>query len=255
VNTETSLTERWLWLTISLGIAILAIGIRQVSDLLDKQAKSEPMKHRALFDIPWIIQSLRMIYAVGIPAVALLWRGTFTERWLGLKPMPWASDASSQLPATHWESWFKDIGIAVGIGFAAWLILAWGEREANQKANAPLIVQHSFGIALREAVYHQVHWAFYREPFVLLWGLNIGAWAGIIPVVIEAGLNPERWLDFNSLPRGRNLLLRTGMAIVSIILYLQTQNLWLAILVDTALGWTLGRANPSNQPIMSAQIP
>jgi hypothetical protein len=87
-----------------------------------------------------------------------------------------------------------------------------------------------------------VHWAFYREPFVLLWGLSLGTWAGLLPVAFEAGINPARWDDLRVPPHGRDLLIRVGLAIVGALLFLETQNLWLAILMDAVVGWRLGQA-------------
>jgi len=96
-------------------------------------------------------------------------------------------------------------------------------------------------VALREAIYHQAHWAFYREPFVLLLGVGLGTWAGLIPVAAEALVNPARWTDLQSPARGRDLLIRVGLAVLSALLFIQTQNIWLAILADTGLLWLLGQ--------------
>ncbi len=244
MNPDISLTERWLWLIISLGLSIFTIGVRQVLDLVTKdKAKPKP-----IFDLPWVIQPLRILYAVGIPTLAILWRGALTERWMGLKPMPWKTNYVSGLTRhQNWEMWVQDITTAFGIGMLAWLILAMGDYCARRNTRTRRNTSHNLGIALREAIYHQVHWAFYREPFVLLWGVELGAWAGLIPVCIEAGLNPERWMDLSSPAQGRNLLMRIGFAGLSTLLYLQTQNLWLAILIDTLLGWALGQAQSTQE--------
>ncbi|MBN2005256.1 MAG: hypothetical protein JXA21_18000 [Anaerolineae bacterium] len=233
MSTETSLTERWLWLVVSFGIALLATGVRLAQDLVNKRDPFSVRAHPTNPQPAWLIQSLRMLYAVGIPALALLWRGALTESGLGLKPIHWAAT-----DASNWTAWISDAGWACTLALGTGLILWLGNFT---RAQTPPKIQHRADIALREAVFHQAHWAFYREPFVLLWGVKVGAWLGLILIAFEAIVNPIHWNELRLPSRGRNLLIRTGIAIMSVMIYIQTQNLWVAILADTALGWGLGQ--------------
>jgi len=176
---------------------------------------------------------------VGIPAMALLWRGALTERGLGLKSLPWSS--SPALSSTTLADWAKDIGWAISIALGAWAVLLIGDYRVKRIVGTATRRQHKVSIALREATYHQIHWAFYREPFVLLWGIPTGTWAGLIPLTFETLTNPARWAELNAPHTGRALLIRAALAVVSVLIYIQTQNLWLALLVDATLGWALGQ--------------
>ena len=241
MNTEASLTERWIWLTVSLGIAILAIAGRWALERSSHRSSSQAPPQRTVLDLPWVVHPLRLLYAVGIPAAALLWRRILTERGLGLQPLLWLYDDASPIAQANWQDWVKDIGWTAVIALSAWIVLAMGDRMIKRRVGAQAPTHHDPGKALREAVYHQVHWAFYREPFVLLWGSAMGAWAGLIPVTLEAMMNPARWEDLQHPSRGRDLLIRIGLALVGTMLYIQTQNLWLTILADATLVWILGQ--------------
>jgi hypothetical protein len=230
------LTERWIWLIGSLCIAIVASwikwGFRRTGGVSYKENN----------DSPWGYHVLRLAYAVGIPTIALLWRGALTTKGLGLQLLPWnATSASNAPPLTDWAF---DIGWAICIMSLAGIIIAISERRIEYQGHTAISLQHPPLAALREALYHQVHWAFYREPFVLVWSINLGTWAGLLPVIIEALANPEHWTQPKSLSRYRNLLLRAALAVVSALMYLKTQNLWLAIMVDAGLGWGLGQYDP-----------
>lgn len=241
MSTETALLERWVWLNISLVIALLASALRwflerpHLQKHLGLDAALTP--YHAVWDIPWIIQPLRLLYAVGIPALALLWRGVLTPSGLGLKPFFWAAD---QAASGNWDTWVRDLGWTCAFAGGFWVLVALADR-ATRHLSSPHTTRRSLGMALREAVYHQAHWAFYREPFVLLLGVGMGAWAGLLPVAGEALLNPARWTDLQYPTRGRDLLIRTGLAILSAMLFIQTQNIWLMLLADTGLVWLLGQ--------------
>ncbi len=232
MSTETSLTERWLWIIVSFGIALLAVGVRLAQDLAKKRTGEPATPQPAAPSSPWI-HFLRLLYAIGIPALALLWRGALTERGLGLKPIHWTAAAGS-----NWTAWAIDLGWACALVMGTWIILRLGNLSQTQ---TPLNIRRRPDVALREALFHQAHWAFYREPFVLIWGITVGAWLGLLLIAIEAIVNPIHWNDLRSPTRGRNLIIRIGIAIMSTMLYIQTQNLWVAILADTALGWGLGQ--------------
>lgn len=250
MSTETALLERWVWLNVSLVIALLASALRWFLERPHLQRhfrpNAIPALHRAVWDIPWIIHPLRLLYAVGVPALALLWRGVLTPSGLGLKPFFWAADQTLSTLYGSWDSWVRDLGWTCVFSGGFWVLIALADRTAR-RLSPPRETRHSLSVALREAVYHQAHWAFYREPFVLLLGIGMGAWVGLLPVAGEALLNPARWTDLQSPTHGRDLLIRMGLAVLSAMLFIQTQNIWLMLLADASLIWLLGQKHETTQ--------
>lgn len=256
--TETAFIERWLWLTASLCIATVAIAIRWI---FERPRTTTAFPQAPQFsDTSWITQLLRLLYAVGLPAAALLLRGALTPSGLGLKPFFWVESDAFDLAQTGWESWVRDFGWGCAGILGLWLCVIAGDNTAKRYAQHPFVLKRNVGIAIREAVYHQAHWAFYREPFVLLWGAGLGTWAGLILVALEALVNPARWNDLQSPSRGRDLLIRGGLAVMSAVLYIQTRNVWIALLADVALVLMLGQgqddvSEPITEPSMSEALP
>ena len=235
---ELAFAERWLWLAGSLCIATFAIAVRWILERphTTTSAQTQPP---LILTSPWIYQVLRILYAVGIPVLALLWRGVLTPSGLGLQPFFWG-DATQENSATGWNDWVRDIGWTCAYTSGLWFLITAGDITGSRFSGRHHVLKHRPGYALREAVYHQAHWAFYREPFVLLWGSAVGAWIGLLPVAAEALVNPARWADAQSPDRGRDLLIRAGLAILSAILYIQTQNIWPVLIADAVLVWALG---------------
>ena len=241
MSTDPVLVERWLWLTTSLGIALLAIAVRLILERPGVRTASSPKtKHRTILAMPWIIHPLRLLYAVGIPAAAFLWRGALTTSGLGLQQFFWVDTQALDMAPGSWDNWTRDIGWTCVFAFGLWVIVTIADQTIK-RMDKTRGTKHRPDVALREAVYHQVHWAFYREPFVLVLGIGLGTWAGLIPVAAEALINPARWTDLQSPTRGRDLLIRASLAVTSALLFIQTQNLWLTILADMALVWLLGQ--------------
>lgn len=214
------ITERWLWLEVSLLVALAAGWGRWYW-----RRRGHPV-------LPWMSslwQVLRLFYALGFPAALLLWRHGLSERFFGLKPL-------SAGPVV----WTRDLAWTLGIGLATWLILRYLAHSS------PLPRRHDGTVALREALYHQVHAAFYREPFVLLWGIGQGSWLGLLPLAFETLLDPNRWSDIDDDARSWNLLMRLTLLLSGTLLYMQTQNLWLMLLMDACVAWLIGQGATSD---------
>lgn len=237
--------ERWIWLSSSVALAVLASWVRW---LISRPSDDTPPwlhRWRRWPGHPWLEELLRLGFMVGIPTAALLWRGVLTERGLGLQPLLWAqSSASLEVRQTNWQNWATDIGWTVGLVAATGLSLGLGSYQRRRLKPWHVAVHHDPGTAVREAIYHESHWAFYREPFVLLWGPRIGSWIGLLPLLIENMLNPQRWDDLQTFERGRNVLVRAALAVMSALIFLQTQNIWCALTADVILGFLLGVVAP-----------
>ena len=229
--TSLPIIERWTWLVGSLGIAIVVSAVLWI--IGERRARAGQPPRHPLLTSPWLVHSLRLLYAIGIPTAALLWRGALTLSGLGLQPL------KDNLP-----DWLRDLGWVTLIGGITCVVVFSGERlvQKRGRTGTALTIRRAPGQALIEAAYHQVHWSFYREPFVLISGVGLGAWLGLLPVLAEAAVNPQRWIDLQHPTTGRNLLVRAAFAVTSALIFLQTQNLWLALAADAVLGVVLGQA-------------
>ena len=78
---------------------------------------------------------------------------------------------------------------------------------------------------------------FYRNAPVVTLGTYWGTWAGLIPLMLEAGLNPWCWAALRDPKKRPATLLRAGMAILSAAFYLQTVSLWLTVLLHWGVTW------------------
>ncbi|MCX7681491.1 MAG: hypothetical protein N2508_05960 [Anaerolineae bacterium] len=236
------LLEGWLWLGGSLFGAIAWANIVWLVAQLYPQATGKSPKLCSL-----IIQLLRLVYYVGLPFSALLWgRDTLITRLFGLQPLalpPGEGEPSGPAVGLNWRDWAGDIGWAVllavlacGIMGVAWLTY---RRMVGAYAAWPIKgSDSSTSLLLREAIYHEVHWAFYRHMPVVALGTYWGTWGGLGLVALEALLNPAWHSDLADPLRAPERLMRASMAVVSALLFLMTENLWLGILVH----WLVSRA-------------
>lgn len=206
---------------------------------------------------PWLFQLLRLSYYIGIPFAALLWgHDAVVRRLLGLQqlepPLSSGGQAGTNV-AANWLDWARDLGWAVTIGIGAWMVLAlgwWAYRRAVVTAGGLEGVSggsSSGWLLLREAAYHEAHWAFYRNAPILAAGTYWGVWMGLAVVGLEAALNPAWRKSLANPARAPGGLMRAALAVVSSVLFLLTENLWLAVALDWGVSWgvvTLARAFP-----------
>jgi hypothetical protein len=233
---------RWDWLLLSVALATLASLVQWLLTQSTARAPTRVMvalKRIALS--PWVTEPLRLIYAVGLPAALLFGQGALTTRGLGLKPLPLFSldTDGSAWAGGQWADWARDLGWTALVVLITFVLIWLGDRAARQGASPGKRSWHDPGISLREAVYHQAHWAFYREPFVVLRGVAAGSWLGVIPVALEALLSPMLWegMRGQDTEYARRVVLRGGIYVATTLVFLQTQNLWIAIAADMVLGW------------------
>jgi hypothetical protein len=193
--------SRWDWLLASVTLGTLASLIHWalLFSLTAFGQDTRPADERkgavlALLTSPWLVHPLRLLYAVGIPAAAFLWQRTLTTRGLGLQPLPGIfTQGDAALEDSLWRDWARDLGWTVTLTASTAALVAVGDRNARRLYAASRRPSRNLGVALREAVYHQIHWAFYREPFVITWGAAAGSWLGALAVVTETLLNPMVW--------------------------------------------------------------
>jgi hypothetical protein len=256
---DTLLSEAWLWLGGSLLLAVFWTNLAQLYSPWVTRGKpaddASSLAERIVIQVAtWrfasaLFRVLRLLYYVGLPLAALLWGyDAVVSRFLGLQRLmlPTSSGAHrSALVSANWLDWLHDLGwtAAVGLGSAALLLAAgWARRRAlpttgggdgGSRAS-------SWGTA-REALYHEIHWSFYRNAPIVTFGSYWGVWAGLGLTALEAIANPAWRERFSDPVRAPAQLLHAALAVTSSALFLQTQNLWLAVLLHWAVSWGLHR--------------
>jgi hypothetical protein len=244
--------EGWLWLGGSLLLAALWANLAWFFRQPRAGAVGEFVARLVTSRFsPWLFQLLRLLYYVGVPFAALLWgRDAVVGRLLGLQPVEVPASggqAAGVALAANWFDWAHDVGWAVAVGFGVWMLLALGWWAYRRAMSAAGEVEPAAGlnvsgwVLLREACYHEVHWAFYRNAPILAVGTYWGAWVGLALVALEAALNPA-WPRGLADPRqAPGQLMRGALAVVSSVLFLLTENLWLALIVHWGVSWGLTR--------------
>jgi hypothetical protein len=199
-------------------------------------------------------QAVRLLFYIGLPFAALLFgRDALTERNLGLQPLalPSSGQASAnEAVVRNWAEWATDVGWGVAAAAATFvlMVLAWWAYR-RRLASADFREPSPFGRAsgwvhLREAAFHEAHWAFYRGASLLalrahLSGGYWGIWVGLGFVGLEALLNPA-WRHGLSDPEAApGKLMRVALALLSALLFWRTQNVWLAMVLHTAIAWAM----------------
>jgi len=244
-NEISMVDERWIWLSSSVALAVLAAWIRWFVSRPNDDVPSWLHRWQRWWGRPWIEELTRLAFMVGVPAAALLWRGVLTERGLGFQPLLWLqSSATLEARQVNLLNWATDIGWTLGVMAITGLIFGLGAYQQQRLRHHDTKAHHELGTALREAIHYESHWAFYREPFVLLWGPQIGSWMGLLPALVEALLNPQLWDDLQTFERGRNVLVRASLGGVSALIFIKTQNIWCAFAADVLLGYALGNIAP-----------
>jgi putative flippase GtrA len=237
--------EGWLWLGGSLLVTILWTNLAWYF----RQPRTGRIGEFVARLIAWrfsplLFQALRLLYYIGLPGIALLWRHAIVQRYLGL---------SSGL-SDVWLRWVYDTGWAAALGIGAGALLAvgwWAYRRALHAAGrkSPVAGANVSGwILLREAAYHEVHWAFYRSvPIFTLAQANLarneywGVWIGLSLAALEAALNPAWRKALADLERAPARLVHGALAVVSSVMFIQTQdgNLLLSLLLHFCVLWGL----------------
>ena len=234
--------SRWGWLlfsialaeTANLGLILLAwIHHRKEPNWSTVSAWTARLQQRS-----WI-SLIRLPYTIGLPAYAYLTQGALTARGLGLQSIGGGMIGPSAVVV----DWAVDLGWAALIAVSVWLVVIVGRFQTAPKRSVAKL--RNGPPAILEALFHQVHWAFYREPFVLVLGLSLGSWVGAGVAALEAMTNPAWWTDIHSARRKEAIVNYGALLVASTLLYGLTRNLWVAILTGGVLRWSLGLKPPT----------
>ncbi len=198
----------------------------------------ERLRHHPL--VPWVEETIRLIYYLGIPFIAAV-SGWLGADLMGISGASWVDGQSIQ--GFLWEDWARGIGLATaavlamaGVWFAGRLLARRaGLMPVSQGLPGPLWQR------LLDVFYFQIHWAFYRSgPILWLDDPYWGIFAGLALVLLEAGLNPALWWALRSPETAGPPLIRLGMAWISALVFLATRNLWLTTAAHLVLVGLIG---------------
>lgn len=247
----------WLWLG---GSLLLAVFWSNLAWLFSPWVEAErsradfgSLAERIVVTVatwrfaPACFQGFRLLYYVGLPFAALFWgHDAIVGRLLG--PQPFILPENGQRSATvsaNWFDWLQDFGWTLGLGLGLlglFLLTRWARRRALiGSEDEGRGEQTSSWETIREAAYHEIHWAFYRNAPIVTFGLYWGIWVGLLLVALEALANPVWRRGLSAPERASKQLLRATLAVVSSVLFLQTQNLWLSIVLHSMVSWVFQR--------------
>ncbi len=224
------------WLVLSLAVYVLAAHLTWAARWL---ALGGHGWLAALLRVPWLpglVQIIRFAYYLLVPYLALV-SGVLTPRSLGL--------AWPDSPII-----LRQTAIAAA-GLAALLALTWAHYARNGRppragaggwpAETPaLAAPFGWAIVLREAVFLQAHWAFYRAACaVLLPVKDLGTWLGLVLILFEGYLNPQIRQDLRCPGRGEPILLAAQIAVGTTVLFVTGGSTWLTLAWHAALALTI----------------
>ena len=240
--TGANTVDRWLWLG---GSFLLAVASTQIAWWLEhKQNRPDWVSRLSNWShAADLTNLLRFLYSVCLPFVALIWgRDAVIGGLLGLQPIRFLtlfSGDPTNDAAANWEDWVGDLGWAALLATAAWIVLVLGWRIASKAAGRGSSTAPSSWTLLREAAFHEVHWSYYRNAPIAVLGPYWGSWVGLSLVAAGAVLNPY-WRDGLLSPdKAAATIGRASLSVLSAVLFLQTQNLYIAILAHWVVSWGL----------------
>ncbi len=245
-----ALWESWLWLAGSFLVAVLWAQLTwALNHAGGKRITKLVRRIRSSRLSPWAMRALRLLYYLAIPLGALI-RGPALDLNLGIVV---GLEVGVELPE-RLVDWAQRMGLAAALALGAWVLLALGwssYRRAllRRRIQSPSPAREPIWVILREAAYHEAHWAFYRHApaytFSWLGGLAAdrywAAWCGLAIVALEALLNPAWRRQLADPERAPVVLQRASLAIVSAVLFGLTNSLLLAVAVHWAVWWGLQR--------------
>jgi hypothetical protein len=196
-------------------------------------------------------QFLRLVYFIGVPYAALL-TGSIAAIDLGL------TGAGGSILGWSPAAWLRGLSTALTLGVIVLIPIGVACRQIA-RAGQPLDLDNrSVGAVIVDAIYAEIHWAFYRAaPLILLGDVYAAVLFGVLLVGVE-------WIvalirsGLNLSPEERQSWLRRGVLLaLSAALFALTQNVWLAIVLHAVLEllWHVWLWRLVPHPIEPARVP
>jgi hypothetical protein len=199
------------------------------------------------------VQLLRLLYFIGLPYAALL-TGSLTPIDLGL------TGAGGVLLGWDVAAWLRGLSTTLTIGIIVVLPIGLASWQIARAAHGAALGadDRSVGAVLVEALYSEVHWAFYRTaPLILLENAYVAALIGVVLVGVEWSVELIR-NGLSSVPGDHQRWLRRMLLLaMSATLFVLTRNLWLLIGLHlvTELIWKAWVGRLVHHPIETAATP
>jgi hypothetical protein len=211
------------WAMIVLAVISLCIGMFGKYILSHMQAGTWIRRLNESTWAPVVRDVTLFVFMVGIPFAALV---TGVAR---LDLMALGTDIASpdQLAGFTFANWMRAFGIGAFVAACALFVLWVGTRTSPA-----MVTTLTFLDDVKNAVYDEVHWTFYRvAPAMILGDTYAGAvigsllvmleWLAVIRIAPQDGYIPDRV----------ELTLQLASLLVSAFLYLMIQNLVIMVLV------------------------
>ena len=231
-----------LWTLASMTLAVLAIlfaGATQLERL------------RATAAGRFLEQFLRLAYFIGMPYAALL-TGSIASIDMGL------TGTGGSILGWSPAEWLHGLSIALMLAVIVLIPIGAASRQIARAGHPLGVDDRSAGTVIVEAIYAEIHWAFYRAaPLILLNEVYAAVIFGALLVGVE-------WMvvlirsGLSTSPTERQSWLRRGVLLaVSAALFVLTRNVWLAISLHAALEllWKVWLQRLVPRPIESARVP
>jgi hypothetical protein len=195
----------------------------------------------------------RFVVCLGLPYAALL-TGAFAPRDVGLQ--------GSLLPelTLGWtpDQWTRAVGqacVLAALTTGAIAILSWQVRRADGQTPGAADIGHApVARSIRDGVYAETHWSFYRVlPVLVVSNSDWAALAGLALVAVEAAL--AGWLTD---PFGHNRWFESILAVLSATFFAMAGgNLWVAVALQIGVRVAATRivrvqrgSDPSNEIVV-----
>lgn len=192
----------------------------------------------------WATQFFRLLYYLGVPS-AVLWRGGLVSQ-MGI-PTTYAGQNAPML-AMHLlgldqarDMLLVGKGLVLGTGALCLLVAVWIWYARTEPGVSAQDRQMPWWIAMREAVFMQFHWAFYRGFVATLTpDRTVVAFASVALVAFSWLWSPQRRHDLFT-PRGYLVVQDWMCALFTAFVSLTIQALWLLILMHVLWLWVGGK--------------
>jgi hypothetical protein len=157
--------------------------------------------------------------------------------------------------------WLARAPLALGLTIGSAIVFFWVWRPYARTEHPDATESSGWGAArhLIETVYEQAHWAFYRSgPILWLNDFYWGSCLGLALAFAEGWSNPRVRESVRDITRADTPLWTGGIAIVSAVLFIFTQNAWYCLaahlLLDFGLRPLIGFPRPRAGDVRSGDL-
>lgn len=167
----------------------------------------------------------RLIYYLVLPWATLM-LGYTTARAIGVWNLDWLMNI-----------W---IGVIVAVGGAVVFLWVWRPYAQSEHPEAVDLTGWNGARQIIEAIYQEAHWAFYRAgPILWLSDYYWGSFIGLALNLIEGWTNPTVRANIRDITRADAPLWAGTLSIISVLIFVYTQNTWYCLLVHLTLNFIL----------------